>query len=1371
MPSTFEYMQFATGVYAASDQNSLDAPAGWTRIDWMPDQWSGFSAGIYKNNQTNEIVISYTGTNDKPDMVNWTTGAGLPLPQIFQAMNYYFQFRKSHPEATNISFTGHSLGGGLASLMAVFFDKQATVFDEAPFQLAALNPSVLAAAAATMAASGYLDGAFTTFLASAGALALTRESKVTQYYVEGEALYYIRGAANTLVGSDNPIPMGNSTAGLVDRHSMALMTALQSSDAFHEVVKKLPDLVTEMLSENLYAVDPRNVKKDDFLRKLLRHQLGVSGAVTPDNLLNRFAADAEKLTTGGVQSDPALNKALIAYAIENYYFKKATDNKNAFTATGGGLHFQYSDIGVANYKSLPLLAKAVEGILSADDKVYANTLQQKNAWHIQQGSNPMVWTAEASNPQNDVAIGGVSVDILNAGEGADFLYGNAGTDVLNGDAGKDTLIGGLGDDFLNGGKDNDILIGGAGNDTYQFKAGDGTDTITDSDGQGKIEIDGVLLTGAKETTKGSGLWQSADKKFQFVLIPASDGSKTLCITNLASPQDRIFVKNYQPGGMGDAQPGDAQADSAPTKFGITLQDGDPATDTTTHLVTGDKDFGPAPAHSAVDELGNPTGAPTPGSNDKLSGGAAASRLQGLGGDDSLQTGYEDDILEGGQGKDILSAQKGNDRLYADTEIDLTQAIALGRTQSSTHVGAADGPNDSTKVDDWLTAGSGDDIVVGATGNDFMFGGIGKDIMVGGAGDDVMEGDLGLWPSTQFVYGTFGQFQHIYEAYPAAPGDHDNDLPGDADVMYGGNGNDFMAGADGDDLIYGENDNDTIAGYADNDMLFGGNGDDKITGDYGLPDYFEVVLTPIGNGQTSTSMVLDGKRPYGNDYIDGGAGSDFLQGEYRDDTLFGGGDDDELVGDYAPITLTGNIQPIDQYKVMPSAHDGADYLDGEGGNDKLKGGGNDDTLYGGTGDDKLWGDGGATAQGTPAYLAPEFHGNDYLDGEDGNDYLQGEGGADTLFGGQGSDTLVGDDVEATLAGTAHGGDYLDGEEGDDKLFGDGGADTLYGGAGNDELQGDAAAKDLAGAFHGADYLDGEEGNDRLLGQGGNDTLYGGTGDDELQGDAADLAGAFHGADMLDGGEGKDRLLGQGGADTLSGGAGDDELQGDAVNLAGEFHGADYLDGGEGNDILFGDGGSDTLYGGEGNDELQGDAADVPLQFQGADHLDGGAGDDVLWGHGGNDVLLGGIGNDSLDGGDGDDVLDGGAGLNFLCGGAGNDTYLFASGFGDAVIDNNDADGAGSIDTISLGASMAAQVALLRSGDDLVIRAGETDAIRVLGHFAGDKQKIDRIVFSDGTMWDSAAIALHVTAGATEGNDILHGTAGSDMIFSLGGNDFV
>lgn len=81
----------------------------------------------------------------------------------------------------------------------------------------------------------------------------------------------------------------------------------------------------------------------------------------------------------------------------------------------------------------------------------------------------------------------------------DAVNGN----LMIGDVGKDMLVGGNGNDVLNGGQGNDTLIGGAGTDTYVFITGDGTDTITDSDGLGKIILNGAQLTGQSAVYMGN----------------------------------------------------------------------------------------------------------------------------------------------------------------------------------------------------------------------------------------------------------------------------------------------------------------------------------------------------------------------------------------------------------------------------------------------------------------------------------------------------------------------------------------------------------------------------------------------------------------------------------------------------------------------------------------------------------------------------------------------------------------------------------------------------------------------------------------------------------------------------------------------------
>lgn len=102
---------------------------------------SGFSARAYQNIVTGEIVISYAGTEFGKTWAGMGAdfvSANIPLAigqygqQALLAATYY-QNIKTRYGTDNISFTGHSLGGGLASVMAVWFDRPAYVYAPAPF--------------------------------------------------------------------------------------------------------------------------------------------------------------------------------------------------------------------------------------------------------------------------------------------------------------------------------------------------------------------------------------------------------------------------------------------------------------------------------------------------------------------------------------------------------------------------------------------------------------------------------------------------------------------------------------------------------------------------------------------------------------------------------------------------------------------------------------------------------------------------------------------------------------------------------------------------------------------------------------------------------------------------------------------------------------------------------------------------------------------------------------------------------------------------------------------------------------------------------------------------------------------------------------
>lgn len=115
-----------------NEDNVLPLPQGWSNFaPYKPSGVDGFSAGAYSNGS--EIVISYAGTNFNDLPGDWVTnlqaGSGVvPAPQIFSAALYYIQVKSANLTGLPIRFTGHSLGGGLASLMAVFFNKEAAIF-------------------------------------------------------------------------------------------------------------------------------------------------------------------------------------------------------------------------------------------------------------------------------------------------------------------------------------------------------------------------------------------------------------------------------------------------------------------------------------------------------------------------------------------------------------------------------------------------------------------------------------------------------------------------------------------------------------------------------------------------------------------------------------------------------------------------------------------------------------------------------------------------------------------------------------------------------------------------------------------------------------------------------------------------------------------------------------------------------------------------------------------------------------------------------------------------------------------------------------------------------------------------------------------
>jgi trimeric autotransporter adhesin len=347
------------------------------------------------------------------------------------------------------------------------------------------------------------------------------------------------------------------------------------------------------------------------------------------------------------------------------------------------------------------------------------------------------------------------------------------------------------------------------------------------------------------------------------------------------------------------------------------------------------------------------------------------------------------------------------------------------------------------------------------------------------------------------------------------------------------------------------------------------------------------------------------------------------------------------------------------------------------------------------------------------------------------------------------------------------------EGDGVINGLSGNDVIYGTARNEWIyQQDGDALIVAGG--GSDTVWAGAGNDILDGGAGNDVLYGEAGDDVY---------------IFRRGSGNDKIIDtdatEGNVDTiwLGGNLTPDEIvlrrvgdnlllkitdTSDTMTVVDYFRNDSPLNKIE--QIQFMDGttwteddiilqtsipteGDDIIYGTDENDTLS-----------------GAGGNDTLLGRGGDDTLNGDSGNDTLIGGEGDDLLDGGLGNDYSEGGAGNDTYFFSRGDGqDTIKDAPTSDG--SVDTISFTDIAASEVVLTRAGADLKVSVvGGTDSITIKDCFTADDMQcpVERIAFSDGTVWEAAEIRQAVLTG-TAGSDAIVGFSSGDTIYGFEGND--
>jgi Ca2+-binding RTX toxin-like protein len=254
----------------------------------------------------------------------------------------------------------------------------------------------------------------------------------------------------------------------------------------------------------------------------------------------------------------------------------------------------------------------------------------------------------------------------------------------------------------------------------------------------------------------------------------------------------------------------------------------------------------------------------------------------------------------------------------------------------------------------------------------------------------------------------------------------------------------------------------------------------------------------------------------------------------------------------------------------------------------------------------------------------------------------------------------------------------------------------------------------------------------------------------------------GNDSLTGNSLNNYIEGLAGADTLQGGLGNDTINGGTGN--------DLIYGGDGNDSITDYDGNNTVYGDAGNDILRGGALSSTLS--------GGTGNDTIYSGIGNNLIYGDAGNDRLVGDSGKNTMSGGVGADTIVGGAGDETFRYANGDGDDVI--NKASTASTNDVLELTNIARGGVIFSAVSDSTLVSDPNSVKVNITGggsilltrHIDGTNAgRIASMKFSDGVIMTAAQIAQATAISGTTANDTINGSSSSEAILGFDGADSI
>jgi Ca2+-binding RTX toxin-like protein len=318
--------------------------------------------------------------------------------------------------------------------------------------------------------------------------------------------------------------------------------------------------------------------------------------------------------------------------------------------------------------------------------------------------------------------------------------------------------------------------------------------------------------------------------------------------------------------------GNSYGDGSPSTSGVTILD-DPASVGAVALVTL---TGGADLHTSDSGRQYVEGL---AGNDTINTGAGIDTLLGGDGGDALDGGSDNDVLVGGAGNDTLTGGTGADWMAGGSQNDVYSVDDAGdtivellnkgydtinTTLASYTLGANQERVNSNGTADFVGTGNGLDNRFQSLGGDDRFVDVagGADIFSGGAGTDTVDFRTSATGAVlDFATNVHGgaalgdTYSSIEKFLGSTIAGDTMTAGGTGRVIYAGyGGDDALTGGIKNDQLLGGADNDTLSGGADRDSIDGGTGNDTMTGGT-QDDVF--VFVDAAFGQDTITDFVDG----------------------------------------------------------------------------------------------------------------------------------------------------------------------------------------------------------------------------------------------------------------------------------------------------------------------------------------------------------------------------------------------------------------------------------------------------------------------------------------------------------------------------------